>query len=52
MHPNIDAAAIVGLKFSWCLPDDLSALALEARLVDRFAIDAILRAPLSVVAES
>lgn len=42
MYPAIDEAAIDGLKFSECLPDDLAIRMLERRLQDRRATQHIL----------
>jgi ATP-dependent helicase Lhr and Lhr-like helicase len=48
MVPNIEEAAIHGLKFSACLPPDLAVATLATRLRDRPALGAVLAQPLHI----
>lgn len=49
MAPEIDDAAIDGLKFAECLPNDLAVEMLERRLQDLAAIQSVLAEPVEYV---
>jgi ATP-dependent Lhr-like helicase len=49
MEPQIEEAALEGLKFSECLPKDVALATLASRLRDAMAIRAVLSQPLRVV---
>jgi len=42
MHPAIEPQAILGLKFSRCLPDEVGMQVLQSRLSDPDAVSQIL----------
>jgi len=49
MEPQVEAAALDGLKFSECLPKELALATLASRLGDQSAARAVLSQPLGVV---
>lgn len=49
MEPEVDEAALDGLKFSRCLPKDLALATLASRLRDEPAVGTLLGRPLRVV---
>src|SRR5262249_51451960 len=49
MAPSIDAAALEGLKFCECLPEELALETLASRLRDISAVRALLSQPVRVV---
>jgi ATP-dependent helicase Lhr and Lhr-like helicase len=49
MEPEVEEAALEGLKFSRCLPRELGLLTLSSRLRDETAIGAVLAQPTRIV---
>lgn len=47
--PNVDAAALEGLKFNECLPQELGLHVLQIRTLDRTAVESLQRQPVRLV---